>query len=139
MCKSATHARRRFTTPQPSTSYHKKLVWLTDEVSLPVLRRQKVSIISTRQLGHCLCICIVRTELQWWSAAADALKQISSEKDAAETIGRVNRLLSAWPQDDVLPAEGYDSVKGLYRKVNTGLKEIKDSAERDVKYVRLSH
>lgn len=50
----------------------------------------------------------------------------------------MNRLLSAWPQDDVLPAEGYDSVKNLYRKVNTGLKEIKDSAERDVKYVQLS-
>lgn len=73
--------------------------------------------------------------MQLWTAAASALKQISaahSSSEAAETIGRINRLLSAWPQDDTLPAEGYDSVKSIYKKLNSGLKEIKESAERDV-------
>ena len=77
------------------------------------------------------------TELQWWSVAASSLKQITPEKETSETIGRVNRLLSAWPQDDVLPAEGYEGVKSLYKKVGPGLKEIKDSAERDAKCVLL--
>lgn len=50
----------------------------------------------------------------------------------SETIGRVNRLLSAWPADDNLPAEGYESVKTLYKKLTTGLNDIKTTAERDV-------
>ncbi|KAJ3552674.1 hypothetical protein NM688_g4028 [Phlebia brevispora] len=77
----------------------------------------------------------VSLQVQWWSVAADALKQISSGSETTETIGRVNRLLSAWPQDDALPAEGYDGVKSIFKKLNSGLKEIKESADRDIKAI----
>jgi len=46
----------------------------------------------------------------------------------SDTIGRVNRLLSAWPVDDDLPAEGFDSVRNTYKKLTSGLTEIKTSA-----------
>ena len=55
-----------------------------------------------------------------------------TSSDASDTIGRVNRLISAWPQDDNIPAQGYDSVKSIYKKLNASLKEIQDSANRDV-------
>lgn len=74
--------------------------------------------------------------MQWWTACADSLKQISaaySSEETVELIGKINRLISGWPQDDVLPAEGIDGVRNVYKKLASGLKEIKDSADRDAK------
>jgi SAGA-associated factor 29 len=51
---------------------------------------------------------------------------------ASETVGRVNRLISAWPQDDTLPAEGYEGVKTVYKKLKSGLRDIQSQAESEV-------
>ncbi|KAH9950535.1 SGF29 tudor-like domain-containing protein [Amylocystis lapponica] len=77
-------------------------------------------------------------EVECWSNAASSLSKFSttySSPSTAETIGRVNRLLLAWPMDDTMPAEGYDSVRSVYKKLISGLTEIKSTAERDVEEI----
>ncbi|KZT12024.1 uncharacterized protein LAESUDRAFT_719985 [Laetiporus sulphureus 93-53] len=77
-------------------------------------------------------------EVDCWSRAASSLSRLSNtytNPTAIETIGRVNRLLSAWPADDTLPAEGYDGVKSVYKKLTSGLTDIKATAERDAQTI----
>jgi SAGA-associated factor 29 len=57
------------------------------------------------------------------------------DKAPAETVNRVNRLITAWPQDDRLPAEGYEGVKTVYKKLRSGLHEIQYQAKTEVEYV----
>ena len=57
------------------------------------------------------------------------------QERTAETAGRVNRLISAWPADDALPGEGYDSVKSTYKKLQAGLRDIQNIGQEDVKLV----
>lgn len=52
---------------------------------------------------------------------------------AQDAVGRVNRLILAWPNDETLPAEGMDSVKTVYKKLSSGLSEIKTNSEREIK------
>ena len=59
-----------------------------------------------------------------------------TEQERDDTIGRVHRLLSQWPSDDSLPSEGIDGVKSIYKKLVSGLNEVKTNAERDAEYVR---
>ncbi|THH27998.1 hypothetical protein EUX98_g6199 [Antrodiella citrinella] len=78
----------------------------------------------------------IEEEVEYWSHAAASLSTLSSlyaTQESSDTIGRVNRLISAWPINDTLPAEGFDSVKTNYNKLISGLKEIKTTAERDAK------
>jgi SAGA-associated factor 29 len=49
----------------------------------------------------------------------------------AETVNRVNRLISAWPQNET-PAEGYEGVKPVYKKLRSGLNEIQTQAKAEV-------
>ena len=60
-----------------------------------------------------------------------------TEQERDDTIGRVHRLLSQWPSDDSLPSEGIDGVKSIYKKLVSGLNEVKTNAERDAEYVHL--
>ena len=57
-----------------------------------------------------------------------------NEPTNGDPIGRVNRLLLAWPTDDNLPGDGYESVRSTYKKLTAGLNEIKATAERDAEY-----
>jgi SAGA-associated factor 29 len=50
----------------------------------------------------------------------------------AETVNRVNRLITAWPQGDSMPAEGYEGVKAVYKKLRSGLNEIQTQAKAEV-------
>ncbi|CAL1713153.1 unnamed protein product [Somion occarium] len=75
-------------------------------------------------------------EVDYWSHAATSLSRLSALLSSPETndaIGRVNRLLSAWPTDDTIPAEGFDSLRSIYKKLTMGLNEIRTTAERDAK------
>jgi SAGA-associated factor 29 len=54
----------------------------------------------------------------------------------SESVGRVNRLIANWPSDDTLPAEGFDGVKTVYKKLVSGLQELKTNAEKETKYGR---
>ena len=79
-------------------------------------------------------------EVGVWTDAASVLSRLStqiSSSDSNDVVGRVNRLISAWPTDDTMPAEGFESLKGIYTKLNKGLTEIKMNAERDAKLVSL--
>jgi SAGA-associated factor 29 len=61
------------------------------------------------------------------------LNGIYSNPTTVETIGRVNRLISSWPSDDTLPAEGFDGVKPVYKKLLSGLQEVKHNAEKEAR------
>jgi SAGA-associated factor 29 len=50
----------------------------------------------------------------------------------AETVNRVNRLISVWPQTDSTPAEGYEGMKPVYKKLRSGLNEIQTQAKAEV-------
>jgi SAGA-associated factor 29 len=76
-------------------------------------------------------------EVDCWSHAAESLTALSnkySSHSTLETIERVNRLINAWPPDDTLPAEGYEGVKTIYKKLLPGLTDIRLAAEEEVKY-----
>ncbi|KAJ8518460.1 hypothetical protein ONZ45_g4445 [Pleurotus djamor] len=77
-------------------------------------------------------------EVACWSHAAAGLSSLTTlyaNPTTAETIDRVNRLITIWPTDDNLPAEGLDSVKSNYKKLSTGLHDIQDSATREAKAI----
>lgn len=77
----------------------------------------------------------VDAELECWSHASASLNKLHDmyrDNKPAETVGRVNRLISAWPQDDALPTEGYEGVKTVYKKLQSGLREIKSQADIEV-------
>jgi SAGA-associated factor 29 len=60
------------------------------------------------------------------------LSEMYANPAPAETVGRVNRLISAWPQDDTTPAEGYEGVKTVYKKLRSGLREIENQAQSEI-------
>ncbi|KAF8073604.1 SGF29 tudor-like domain-containing protein [Lyophyllum atratum] len=75
-------------------------------------------------------------EVECWAHAAESLTALSnkySSHPTLETIERVNRLISAWPIDDTLPAEGLDGVKMTYKKLSPGLRDIQIAAEEEAK------
>ncbi|KDQ62429.1 hypothetical protein JAAARDRAFT_30341 [Jaapia argillacea MUCL 33604] len=77
-------------------------------------------------------------ELECWSHAKASLKALSDiceNPSSFETFGRVNRLISAWPTDDTLPAEGIDGVKSVYKKLASALGEVKSLADAEAKAI----
>ncbi|KII86869.1 hypothetical protein PLICRDRAFT_143412 [Plicaturopsis crispa FD-325 SS-3] len=74
-------------------------------------------------------------ELECWSHAAKALSSLSeiyAVSSSQETIGRVNRLIAAWPTEET-PAERFDDVATIYKKLSGGLKEIVTISDIDAK------
>lgn len=54
---------------------------------------------------------------------------------------RVNRSISAWPAvsgENGEPLEAFETVKATYKKLSSGLTEIRDAAEIEAKYVSKS-
>lgn len=75
-------------------------------------------------------------EVELWPQAAEAIRVVTNKypiNSTTETIGRVNRLISAWPTDDTLPAEGFDAVKQTFKRLTNGLREIEASANQEAK------
>lgn len=92
-----------------------------------------------------VCFCVINeskwftsnsTELECWSHAAESLKILSdiyANSKTLDTMGRVNRLISTWPTDDTVPAEGLGYLQGVQGKLTSGLTEIMNSANQEVK------
>ncbi|KAJ7212119.1 SGF29 tudor-like domain-containing protein [Mycena pura] len=77
-------------------------------------------------------------EVDCWSHAATSLTQLStlySTASTMDTIGRANRLISVWPSDETMPAQGLDNVKQIYRKLVSALEEIHQTSEKEVKAI----
>ncbi|KAI0322410.1 SGF29 tudor-like domain-containing protein [Amylostereum chailletii] len=78
-------------------------------------------------------------EVECWTQTAVSLSTLNNNLSInnilPETVGRVNRLISAWPPDELPPAEGIDGVKNVHKKLVAGLAEIRLSSERDVKAI----
>lgn len=74
--------------------------------------------------------------MQCWAHATQSLRILSnihSKSNTVDTIGRVNRLISAWPPDDTVPAEGLGGLKATQAKLTSGLTEITSAAEQEIK------
>jgi SAGA-associated factor 29 len=74
--------------------------------------------------------------VQYWSQAAELLKNLSgiyANSKTVDTMGRVNRLISTWPTDDTVPAEGLGNLQSVKGKLTSGLTEIMNSANQEVK------
>ncbi|PCH40130.1 hypothetical protein WOLCODRAFT_88492 [Wolfiporia cocos MD-104 SS10] len=75
------------------------------------------------------------SDLRLWIIAeflpACILSNTYTNPASGDTAGRVHRLLSAWPSDDNVPADGIENLKSHYKKITAGLHEIKTNAERD--------
>ncbi|KAF9220941.1 hypothetical protein BS17DRAFT_712952 [Gyrodon lividus] len=75
-------------------------------------------------------------EIEYWSHASGSLGTLSSicaNSNSFETIGRVNRLIAAWPTDDSLPTESYDTLKTNYKRLSSALKEVRRNADEESK------
>lgn len=79
------------------------------------------------------------SEIQCWSHASNTLSAFSEKYNnltTGDALARVNRLISVWPTtagDDTLPMDGFDSVKTVYKKLSSGLNEVKMTAETEVR------
>jgi SAGA-associated factor 29 len=74
--------------------------------------------------------------VECWSHAAESLKHLSgiyANSKIVDTMGRVNRLISTWPTDDTVPAQGLGSLQSLQEKLTPGLAEIMNSADQEFK------
>ncbi|KAF8158284.1 SGF29 tudor-like domain-containing protein [Crassisporium funariophilum] len=77
-------------------------------------------------------------EVECWSHAADSLKHLSTiyaNSATLNTIDRVNRLLAVWPTDDTLPADGLTGLQTSLVKLSSGLTDIRDYANNEVKAI----
>lgn len=74
-------------------------------------------------------------EMESWSRVATNLNKLNENyyqnPPSVDLVGRVNRLISAWPQDDTLPAEGYEGLRPVFKKLTPGLQEIKRHADQE--------
>ncbi|KAM6494158.1 SGF29 tudor-like domain containing protein [Amanita muscaria] len=78
-------------------------------------------------------------ELDCWSTrTADSLRTLASKYESTttiETIGRVNKLISTWPVDDMLPADGMEGINAMHKKLVPSIQEIKRISEEELKVI----
>lgn len=76
-------------------------------------------------------------EIDFWTHASKSLSVLSdvyATTSTMETIGRVNRLITMWPPDDTLPAEGIAQLKSVQQKLSSGLSDIMSACDTEIKY-----
>lgn len=76
-------------------------------------------------------------EIDLWSRSISALSNLAVNSSTQETANRVNRLIATWPADGALSTEGFEGIKATYKKLVTGLNDIKTQSDRDAKYTRV--
>ncbi|EJC98115.1 uncharacterized protein FOMMEDRAFT_114966 [Fomitiporia mediterranea MF3/22] len=80
-------------------------------------------------------------ELQCWAvvvAKLNACRQTYEKPETMETMGRVNRSISAWPTmsgDNGEPLEPFETIKATYKKLSSGLADIQKHAEAEAKAI----
>ncbi|KAH9979962.1 SGF29 tudor-like domain-containing protein [Lactifluus volemus] len=77
-------------------------------------------------------------EIDCWSHATSSISALSNlalNSSTQETIARVNRLIDIWPADDAFPTEGFETIRANYKKLVSGLNDIKAQSERDAKAI----
>lgn len=77
-------------------------------------------------------------EIDCWSQSTTsiaALSNLAVNSSTQETVDRVNQLIATLPADDAFPADGFEGVKSNYRKLASGLKEIKMQSDKDTKAI----
>jgi hypothetical protein len=79
---------------------------------------------------------VIDIEFERWHRASEYIQTVSTlHEDNGSTIGRVNRAIASWPTDDTLPADGYDGLKSIARKLESGLNELKRNSDKEAEQV----
>jgi len=74
-------------------------------------------------------------EIDCWSRSISALSNLAVNSSTQDTVNRVNRLIATWSADDALSTEGFEGIKANYKKLVSGLNDIKTQSDRDVKAI----
>ncbi|KAI0248625.1 SGF29 tudor-like domain-containing protein [Lactifluus subvellereus] len=77
-------------------------------------------------------------EIDCWSHAANSISALSNlaiNSSTQETVSRVNRLIDMWPADDAFLTEGFETIKTNYKKLVSGLNDIKTQSDKDIKAI----
>jgi len=77
------------------------------------------------------------TEKECWFRTTTKLNVLTSLDRTTETFSRVNRLVSAWPPDDMFPAEGLQVQENNWEKLKAGYDSIRGISQREIKYVEI--
>jgi len=73
-------------------------------------------------------------EIECWSQATSYISALSSSS-TQETVDRVNQLIASLPADDAFPADGFGGVRSNYKKLASGLEDIKTQSDREKKAI----
>lgn len=79
---------------------------------------------------------VYHAEVECWAHAVESLNTLSKrfQKTTEQNgLGRVNRLISSWPPDDNVPAEGLGGVETIYTKLTAGLIALKHTCDDEMK------
>lgn len=80
-------------------------------------------------------------EIQWWSQAAiklTACRDVYNNPATLDAMQRVNRAISAWPDvsgENGEPPAAIETIKATYKKLSSGLSEVRDAAELEAKAI----
>lgn len=69
-------------------------------------------------------------------AKLNACRDTYDNPTTVEAMARVNRSISAWPTmsgENGEPLESFETIKATYKKLSSGLTEIKEAAELEAK------
>lgn len=77
-------------------------------------------------------------EVECWTRSVDTLRLLAKQFSAhppLDMVGRANRLISTWPEDDSLPGEGWKSLRENYKKLTNSVEDIQRHSEIEIKCV----
>ncbi|KAL5520121.1 hypothetical protein ACEPAG_1781 [Sanghuangporus baumii] len=80
-------------------------------------------------------------ELQCWThamAKLNACRETYENPSTLDAMNRVNRSIAAWPfsnGENGEPLESFETIKATYKKLSSGLTEIKEAAEVEAKAI----
>ena len=84
------------------------------------------------EIGTSPCHGFEKSEIQYWALASDALATFRERhSNSATSVGKVNRNISAWPSDSY--SEPFETVKDTYKKLSSGLSDLKSTAEEEAR------
>jgi len=111
--------------------------WIDGGVCLYAQHRKKARLNRTVSGWFSYDTFLFSLEVECWAHASESLSILSTlyaNSNTTETIGRVNRLINAWPPDDTPPAEGIGHMKTVQHKLSSGLSDIIAACDQEIKY-----
>jgi hypothetical protein len=77
-------------------------------------------------------------EVDTWARAAVSLNALSEKycgQNTLDIIDRVNRLIAQWPHDDTMPAEGWEGIRSVHKKLEPNLQRLQSISDEEIRYI----